>query len=203
VRELLVWMAAVPHEVVYVALACGAAVENVFPAIPADTFVALGGLLSAIGQLEAGWVFAVTWVANVGAALATYRVGYVRGPAFFTRGWGRHLIRPHQMERMKAFYARWGVPAIFLTRFLPGVRVAVPIFAGVTRHGWLTVALPLALASAIWYGGLVWLGALAGRNLDVLTAMLGRVNGVLAVAAGLVGGLAFLWWWRTRHPRDE
>jgi membrane protein DedA with SNARE-associated domain len=187
----------------YLLLGAGAAVENVVPAIPADTFVALGGLLSAVGQLEARWVFLVTWICNVTSALVMYRLGYRRGPPFFDTGWGRHLLNPHQMARMSGFYDRWGTPAIFLTRFLPGIRSVVPVFAGVTHQGWLPVALPIAAASAIWYGGLVWLGQWAGSNLDRLAGLLDRINVGLGAVALFLALMAVGWWWYTRrHPHE-
>ena len=74
--RFLEWMTAVPPELSYLLLGLGAAVENIVPAVPADTFVALGGLLSEIGTLSARTVFAVTWLGNVGSALIMYRVGY-------------------------------------------------------------------------------------------------------------------------------
>jgi membrane protein DedA with SNARE-associated domain len=204
--ELLAWMDRLAAPTLYLLLGVGSALENIVPAIPADTFVALGGLLSAIGQLEAGWVFAVTWLFNVGTALATYRLGYRKGRSFFDTGWGRHLLKPHQMDRMEYFYARWGTPAIFVTRFLPGLRAIVPVFAGVTHQGWLPVALPIATASAIWYGGLVWLGAWAGHNIHLLSGLLERINWGLGAVAGAIALALFLWWWLTRHgdrePRD-
>jgi len=196
-------MGRLANPTLYLLLGVGAALENVVPAIPADTFVALGGFLSAVGRLSAGWVFLVTWLFNVASALVVYRFGYSRGRPFFETGWGRHVLNPHQMDRMSGFYDRWGTPAIFFTRFLPGIRSVVPVFAGVTHQGWLPVALPIALASAIWYGGLVWLGAWAGSNIDVLRDLLGRVNvGLGIVALALAAGL-FSWWWRTRrHPHE-
>jgi membrane protein DedA with SNARE-associated domain len=187
----------------YVFLGVGAALENVVPAIPADTFVALGGFLSQVGKLQARWVFLVTWLFNVTSALVMYRLGYSKGRSFFDKGWGRHLLNPHQMERMSGFYDRWGTPAIFFTRFLPGIRAVVPVFAGVTLQGWLPVALPIAVASAIWYGGLVWLGAWAGSNIDRLAALLDQINVGLAAVALLLSAALFAWWWRTRHPPHE
>jgi membrane protein DedA with SNARE-associated domain len=201
--ELIAWMSRVPDVLVYAALGVGAALENIVPAVPADTFVALGGFLSEVGSLDARWVFATTWLCNVGTAMVTYRLGYVHGRSFFEKGWGRHVLKPHQMERMSDFYDRWGTQAIFLTRFLPGIRAVVPIFAGVTHHGWLLVAAPMAVASAIWYGGLVWLGILVGENLELLTSLLGRVNVVLASIAVLVAGGMLWWWWRTRRAEHE
>ena len=201
--DFLSWMHRVPAPVVYLLLGLGAAVENVVPAIPADTFVALGGFLSAVGDLDARWIFLATWSLNVGSALAMYRVGFTHGRSFFTRGWGRWALRPHQMERMTRFYERWGIWAVFWTRFLPGFRAVVPIFAGVTHQRALPVAIPLATASAIWYGALVWLGALTGHNLDALRTLLTRTSGALTVVALITLLAVGLWWWRTRRPRDE
>lgn len=199
----LEWMSGISGPLLYLLLGVGAALENIVPAVPADTFVALGGLLSAVGSLSARWVFLSTWLFNVASALLVYRLSYRHGQSFFAAGWGRHLLRPHQMERMQRFYDRWGTPAIFLTRFLPGIRSIVPIFAGVTLQGWLPVGAPIALASAIWYGALVWLGAWAGQNLDRLAALLSNVNDVLLALAVVVTLFVSVWWWRSRHPPDE
>jgi membrane protein DedA with SNARE-associated domain len=193
-------MTGIPTPVLYLVLGAGAAVENVLPAVPADTFVALGGLLSAVSDVSARGVFVATWVCNVISALIVYRLAYQHGPGFFGEGLGRHVLRPHQMQRMERFYARWGTPAIFFTRFLPGVRSVVPVFAGATLQGWLPVALPIAVASAIWYGALVWVGAWAGQRLGLLDALLGRLGSVLGIAAVVVTLAALGWWWRSRHP---
>ena len=198
-QGVLTWIEGVPNPLVSLALGAGAAVENILPAVPADTFVVLGGFLAAVGDLHARWVFAVTWVGNVTSALLMVRVGRTHGSTFFEVGWGRKLLNPHQMRRMAVFYSRFGYMAIFLTRFLPGLRAVVPVFAGVTRQPLLPVAIPLALASAIWYGVLVWAGTVAGHNVDKVLALMGAVNGWLLAVAVLAGGAAFLWWWRTRH----
>jgi membrane protein DedA with SNARE-associated domain len=196
-------MNGLPDGMVYAALAAGAAIENFVPAVPADTFVALGGFLAGAGYLDARWVMLGTWLANVAGALFVYRMSYVHGRGFFEQGWGRHIVRPHQMQRIGDFYHRWGTPAIFLSRFLPGIRSIVPVFAGLTYRGWLEVALPITVASAIWYGGLVQLGLFAGRNLDLLGRLLGGLNRTLVIAAGLVAVLIVGWWLLTRRHPDE
>ena len=89
---------------------------------------------------------------------------------------GRHLLNDHQMERMRLFHQKWGVVAIFLTRFLPGLRAMVPASAGVSRIAWWRVAVPVAIASAIWYGALVWLGSTAGSHLDEIKAWIDQAK---------------------------
>lgn len=184
--------------VLYVILGVGAGLENVVPPVPADTFVLLGGFLSAGGRVGALGVFLATWGCNVASALAVYALGHRHGQAFFSEGWGRRLLNPEQLDRMRGFYERWGTPAIFLTRFLPGFRAVVPAFAGVSHLSLLPVAVPLAVASAIWYGALVWLGATAGRNLDAISDWLASLNVVLLVVAGAAAVAVGVWWWRTR-----
>lgn len=201
--DFLAWMDGLPGPTLYLLLGAGAAVENVIPAVPADTFVALGGLLASVGTLNAQGVFLVTWLANVVSALVMYRLGYTKGRALFKTRMGKYVLRPHQLERMSGFYARWGVPGIFLTRFLPGLRSVVPVFAGITHQKWPAVAAPIALASAIWYAALVWLGMWAGHNLDLLGGLLGRVQSVLGALALVLAVLVAAWWWRSRHPPRE
>ena len=95
------------------------------------------------------------------------------------------------------------LPAIFVSRFLPGLRAVVPVFVGATHQPWARVAPPIAVASGIWYGGLVWLGLWAGQNLDALSNALGRVNSTLAIGAGAVTALVALWWMMTRRRPHE
>ena len=187
-----------PEPVVYAGLGIGAALENVVPPVPADTFVLLGGFLAALGDVSATGVFVSTWLCNVASALVMYRIGYAHGRSFFQVGYGRHLLNDRQMRRMGGFYDRWGTTAIFFTRFLPGLRSVVPIFAGVTRQRFVPVAAPIAAASALWYGGLVWAGTVAGQNLDFVRGAVADVNALLLVVAGAIALALAIWWVRTR-----
>lgn len=201
--EFLAWMDGVPDLLVYVVLSLGAGLENLVPAVPADTFVALGGFIAGAGDLQARWVVLGTWSCNVLGAFLVYHLSHRHGPAFFGHGVGRHLLRRHQFDRVARFYDRWGTPAIFFSRFIPGVRALVPVFAGATHQPWPRVLVPIAAASAIWYAGLVQVGLFAGHNLDRLSALLDRVNTTLAVVAGLVVAVLVVWWLSTRAEPDE
>ena len=198
---ILAFFERLPPFLLYLVLGAGSALENIIPPIPADTFVLLGGFLSARGLISAPGVFLVTWGANVASALAMFWVGVTHGPSFFERGWGRKLLNPDQMKRMGGFYERWGVFAVFFARFLPGLRAVVPVSAGVTGLSWWKVAPPLAIASAIWYGALVWLGHTAGSHLDQIKSWIDRANVALLLVALVVFGAVGVWWWRTRRHK--
>jgi membrane protein DedA with SNARE-associated domain len=202
--QLLVWIQDASPYLLYAALGVGAAVENVVPLVPADTFVLLGGFFAARGLVSEGAVFLVTWTSNVVSALVVYTAAYRYGESFFKTRLGRYLLDPKQVGIVRRFYARWGVVAIFYTRFLPGLRSVAPVFAGLIRQRPLSVAFPLVLASGIWYGALVWIGAFAGRNVDQLLRIQSRLNWTLTGVAVVIVVL-LVWWWvhsRRRHDSD-
>jgi membrane protein DedA with SNARE-associated domain len=188
----------------YAVLGAGSALENIFPPIPADTFVLLGAFLAAGGRADAWTVFLVTWLCNTSTALLVYLAGHRYGRSFFQVGMGRRLLNPSQLERMGRFYGRWGLPAIFFARFLPGLRAMVPVFAGVTHQRFFPVALPVLVASGLWYGALVWLGSTAGRNLSTIRQWVTGTNRVLlAVAIMLSLVLGVLWFRSRKHDASD
>jgi len=183
----------------YAVLGVGAALENLFPPVPADTFVVIGAFLSARGYASAQVVFWLTWSSNTVAAGLVYGAGRKYGEAFFVGGVGRRLLNQGQMHTIRGFYDRYGTWAIFFTRFLPGLRAIVPVFAGVSQQGFFRVMISILVASAIWHAGLVVLGVQAGLRLEVVLGMLSGVNAWLVGVAGVIGAAVFVWWWRTRR----
>ena len=106
------------------------------------------------------------------------------------------------MAQIDRFYKRWGVPAIFLSRFLPGLRAMVPVFGGVTHVPFWKLAVPLATASGLWYGLLVYIGTTAGRNWQEIVSAFERYSRIGAwVAAPLLLLIGWWWWHSRREPK--
>lgn len=191
---------ALPPVLLYLLLGVGAAAENIIPPIPADTFVLAGALLAARGAADPWLVFLATWLFNVVSAVGVYVVARLYGGRFFKMPIARWLLREHQLEQIGGFYMKYGIPAIFMSRFLPAWRAMVPVFAGVSgMSGWKVVP-PMAIASGLWYGLLVYLGAAMGRNLGRIVDIFDNVNTALLLVAVALIALAAAWWWRSRHP---
>jgi len=200
-------MLGLPEWLVYLIIGAGAAVENIFPPIPADTAAALGAFLSQHGTVSAAAVFVVTWACNVSGAVVVYLGGRTLGRHFFTGRLGRRLLKPKPLERMERIYQRYGAGGIFLSRFVPGVRAVVPAFAGIAHLDAWRALVPMIVASAIWYGALVFVVARLARQIEDVARIIAGFNwGVLVLAAAFV---AFVVWvivigrrhWHTgEHP---
>lgn len=197
--RLLALLDVVPVEVLYLVIGAGVAVENVFPPVPSDTFVLLGGVLADRGFL--GWeiVLAVAWFANLGTSVCVYLAGRRYGRAIFDTRWGQWLLRPHQLSQMAAFYERHGVVTVLVSRFFPVFRVLVPAFAGISRLGFWRTAGPLAVATGAWYTVLVWAGIAASRNVPRLVRWAETANVWLLAAAAALAALVGAWWWHSRR----
>ena len=103
---------------------------------------------------------------------------------------------PEVLAALEEAYARWGTAGIFLSRFLPGLRAAVPPFAGVAGLSPVRTLLPAALASAFWYAFLAFAGYELADNWEVVKALVADTNRVLGIAALLLAVAAGLWLWR-------
>jgi membrane protein DedA with SNARE-associated domain len=203
VETILQKLAAIAPHWIYLAAGAGVAIENFFPPIPADTFVVLGAFLSVEGGATGVGIFLVTWSTNTAAALLNYGLARRYGRHFFSTPVGHWLLRPRQLERLAALYNAHGSKIIFASRFLPAFRALVPVFAGISHLAFWRTAIPIVLASAIWYGVLTYAGAIFGRNWRSILDALNNVNLVLLAIAAIVGiAMAVLWWKTRHHPTD-
>ena len=169
----------------YAAVGALAAVENVFPPIPADTAVGIGAFLSHKGSITATGIFAVTWSANVASAALVYAAARTWGRAFFRGRLGQRLLPPRHMERIEALYERHGALGVFVSRFVPALRAVVPPFAGIAGLSAPRAVGPVALASALWYGALTWFVASFAQEIEDVARIVAGVNWVGGVVVGI------------------
>jgi membrane protein DedA with SNARE-associated domain len=195
VHDFVAFLESLPPGPLYAVIGALAAVENVFPPVPADVAVALGAFLAGRGFMNPWAVFLLTWACNVASGALVYFVGHRYGRSFFAGSLGSRLLPPVMQVKLQDVYQRHGVYGIFLSRLLPVWRGVVMPFAGVAGVSAPRALLPLAAASAVYYGGLTFLVATLGTNLDGVLHAVGRINtalAVLAAAAVLIGIVALV-----------
>lgn len=203
-QQILDWLTSLPGVAMYAVLALVAAIENVFPPFPADMVVAFGGFLAARAQRSLVVTFLVVWLGNVSGAMLMYALGrrYGAGPLVARMG-GGDAVRAQ--ERLQALYGRYGTLALFVSRFLPGVRGFVPPLAGAAKVPAPRTTLVIALASAVWYGGICYLAYRIGNNWDALREAVtdsGRWIGIVAIVLAALGAAAWLVHRRRRSAGD-
>jgi len=201
VESILAWLGELPIGTLYLAMGVVSAIENVFPPFPADAVVAFGSFLAARGKASPYSTFLVSWSGNLIGAALMYYVGRRYGSsAFMARleRWGGKNAE----DRLRHLYARYGIPALFVSRFLPGVRALVPPFAGAMRLPPIAVGAAVALASGIWFAFITWIAFQAGEDWDALYARIVHSSKVAALVGFavvvLVAGYIYV-----RHRRRK
>ncbi len=202
IHSLIVRLAALPPFGIYLVIGLLAALENVFPPVPADTAAALGGFLAAQdGRLNVLLVYVVTVTGNVASAAGVYGFARRVGRGFLASRLGRRLV-PAELEAAVRFrYEKHHAWGIFVSRCLPVYRAVVPPFAGMMAIPARRVIPALAAASALFYGAVVWLAWTLGSNWTAVETAVGRLGRTLLIVAVLVTlVLAWLWArWRRRR----
>lgn len=191
-----------PPGPLYAIITVLAGVENIFPPIPADTAVALGAFLAGRGRMDPWLVFGLTWGANVTSAAGVYLLARRYGRAAFTGRLGVRLLSEETLDRIAREYHRHGLWGIFLSRLLPVWRAVVCPFAGMGRLPAGRTLGAVALASAVYYGGLTAFVYTLGDNLEAVLGAVQRLNATLAAVALAVAALVAWRLWR-RRPRTR
>lgn len=154
-----------PAAVIGVAVLIFLETATVFGSVlPGDSLLFLLGLSLGTGIVSFNFPLALLllWIGATGGSWVSYWFGIKVGRDYFTSrdGW---LINPKNVARTESFFARYGIRAILIARFIPVLRALVPMFAGLAAldHGrFWRVNLLSALA---WAVGVTCLGAALGN----------------------------------------
>ena len=161
----------------------------VFPFLPGDTLLFIGGAFCATGELNAMVLFALLMVAAVGGNTLNYWIGSVIGHKVFTHDY--KWLDKAALHRTHLFFEKHGGKTIILCRFVPVVRTFAPFVAGVSEMTWSKFQLYNVTGALLWVVGLVAAGYFFG-NIPVIRDHLNTIV-LVGVAAAVVplmlGGL--------------
>lgn len=201
-QDALDWLSGLPPFALYAALAVVAALENIFPPLPADTVVAFGAFLAARGHATLVGAFLATWLGNVSGALFVYALGRRYGASYAQR-WLARFGSEQNEQRLERMYAQRGIAALFLSRFIPGVRALVPPFAGAVRVPAVRATLAIAIASGIWYGIVTLIAYNVGSDWEALQARLKSAGVTAALIAGGIAVVVVAWYLLRRRKARQ
>ena len=176
-------------------------IENVFPPIPSEVIMGLGGMAVARGTMS---FWPLLLVGTVGSTLGNYawflvgdKLGYRRLQPIVTR-WGRWLtLEWRDVERATAFFQRHGQWIVFALRFSPLLRTMISLPAGLAHMGHARFLLFTFAGAAVWNAALIGGGQwLAGMMAEATYVLDWLVGGTIALAV-----LGYIWRVLTWKPR--
>jgi membrane protein DedA with SNARE-associated domain/uncharacterized tellurite resistance protein B-like protein len=198
-EQFVGWLAELPPLTIYLVIGILTFIENVFPPIPSDVTVALGGFLTQQSGVSPISIWLAGWLGNFAGSVAVYFAAGRYGRRFVASPLGQRLLPGEAIVAMEREYLRFGVAGIFFARLLPGFRSFIAPFVGLVGLRPLWALLPIALASGLWYGFLTWAGVRLGAEWEAISRFIGHLNRGLAIVAIVMAlAIGLLLWRRSK-----
>ncbi|HVT38729.1 MAG TPA: DedA family protein [Gemmatimonadaceae bacterium] len=182
------WLDSLPLGALYALLGITAFIEGIFPPVPADIVVALGSFLAARRGANLAITATCIVVGSVAGAMVVYGVARKFGAAWLHMRLKKAGI-DNLEKRLEVMYSKYGMTALFVSRFLPGLRAVCPPMAGVTRVPPIRTTIVFLLASGIWYGAIAAIAFRVGDDWDAMQKNVKHFAGQVGVVACLAAAL--------------
>ena len=181
--------------------------ENLFPPIPSELIMPLGGFYVQQGQLQFLPVVLAGLLGTLLGALPWYGIGRVinekRLEVWLSRH-GRWIgISPAELARSRRWFNRYGTALVFWGRLVPGIRTLISVPAGIELMPFAPFLIWTTAGSLIWTLLLTLAGLGLGEgysNVELWIDPVSKgVKGALVIAVGAAVAWLGLRIWRRRH----
>ena len=174
--------------------------------VPEETVLTVSGYLIWQGQLKPLPVLLTALASAVLGDNIAYWIGRRYGRLALTRFL---KIGPERIERMQGLVQRYGMLAVFVGRFVAGLRFMAGPLAGITGLSPLRFFIANLLGALLYVPIAVGAGYAVGYGLGDRIERLRRFTGGAehVLLAAIVGAAVGIWLWRARraraHPRTR
>lgn len=194
--DILQWLTDTAHGVLastgYLGLFLLMAAESMVFPVPSEAVMPFAGDLVKEGRM--GWLGAI--LASSAGSLFGSWLGYLMGQYGVTtvvRKYGKYiLVREHHLDAAHRWFEKRGWLAIFVCRFVPGVRHVISIPAGSARMPLVPFFAATLAGATLWNVFLLWLGYEYFEKVEELKPYFDLI--ALAILALVVAYL--VWDWR-------
>ena len=180
----------------YWAVAAALLLENTGVPVPGETMLLLASFLAySEHRLRLPYIILVgVCAATIGDNLG-FLLGHYGGKPLLERY--RKVPRVYRtIARGESLIHRYGSFAIFIARFIAGMRIIAGPLASVLHMPWRKFVVFNFLGAAVWVTVIASVGYFFGRHWDELARIMKGFNLAVLLAAVL---LAVFFWWRQRR----
>ena len=170
---MTIWLTHFIENFGYLAIILLIAVENIFPPIPSEVILTLGGFLVCGTKLTLiGVILASTLGSIIGAIILFSISRSLTLPRLEklveTKRFKVVACKKEDAQKASDWFDKHGIGAIFYGRCIPVVRSLISIPAGIAHVGWTKFLVLTTLGSLVWNSVLVGLGHYMGKNWQVV-----------------------------------
>jgi membrane protein DedA with SNARE-associated domain/membrane-associated phospholipid phosphatase len=170
----------------YAVVLVGIYVESLGIPVPGETILLAAGFFARQGSLAIGKVIVLAAAAAILGDNTGYWIGRQGGRGLLERRGKLVGLSRERLTAIDRFFARHGAKTVLIARFVSGVRVFAPLFAGVSGIAWRRFALFEAAGAILWASVIGLLGFSCGKSWHLIEHWLGRAGFFLAALVLIV-----------------
>lgn len=177
--------------------------ENIFPPSPSDLVVVVGGSLIGKGVISFIPTLALTTLGSVAGFMTIYYIGSTLDKKV-VKAHKLKYISTEGIEKVEAWFSKYGFWIIIANRFMPGTRSVISLFAGLSELD-IKITIILSTLSALgWNTFILYLGMIFGNNVKKVDILLITYsNIVLAITAIVVIVFVFRFFIKKKNKPTE
>ncbi|MGA6970327.1 MAG: DedA family protein [Candidatus Binatus sp.] len=175
-------------------------VGNLGVPVPEETVMLAAGFLAGQALLDLRLVYVVVILSAVTGDCCGYIIGRTGGQRLLA---GLAVTFPFvrtRYERLQLFFQTHGSKAVFMARFITGVRFMAGPMAGACGMPFFQFLGWNVLGAIVWCSLVVTVGYLVGGELYPAMALAHQLSRWIALGGFILLLAVFVFWWRDRRP---
>ena len=200
---MTIWLTHFIENFGYIAIILLIAVENIFPPIPSEVILTLGGFLVSGTKLTLIGVILASTLGSIIGAIILFSISrnltlprlekLLETKLFKLLG-----FKKDDAQKAIDWFDKHGISAIFYGRCIPVVRSLISIPAGIAHVGWTKFLVLTTLGSLVWNSVLVGLGHYMGKNWQVVVRIFDDYTIVIIILLLILFIYFGIKWYKTR-----
>lgn len=187
----------------YLAVVLVLLISSIGIPLPEDITLVAGGIIAGLGYANVHIMLFFALFGVLMGDLIMFSIGYHFGARVLNWWPFKRVLTPARYQLVQDKFDQYGNRLLFTSRFLPGMRAAVFVTAGLTHRisPWrffLIDGFAAIISVPIW----VYLGYFGANNSDWLTTWLHRGQTGLWVALAVVVTVVAFYLWRRHSQRN-
>ena len=165
--------------------------ENIFPPSPSDLVVVVGGSLIGKGVISFLPTLVLTTLGSVAGFMTIYYIGSTLD---------KKVVKTHKLkyiptegiEKVEAWFAKYGYWMIAANRFMPGTRSVISLFAGLSELEVKRTIILSTISALGWNTLILYLGMIFGSNVKKVDHLLDTYSDIVLAITALAVILFFV-----------
>jgi membrane protein DedA with SNARE-associated domain/rhodanese-related sulfurtransferase len=167
--------------------------------VPAIPGLVVAGALAANGELSALGLFTAAVAATLIGDSAWYYAGRHYGNRVMKTLCRISLTPDACVNQSQTFFDRWGMNALIIGKFVPGLATVLPTLAGATHIGWPRFLLFSTASAALWVGSGLVIGMALKGQVEPVLAQMENMGSIAITVVGALFAAYIVWKWWERH----